>query len=46
VLVTTSPALLAVADRVVLVHGGRIVDTAPHADLVERHAAYREAVLT
>ncbi|GII28069.1 ABC transporter ATP-binding protein [Planotetraspora mira] len=45
ILVTTSPALLAVADRVVLLDGGRIADTAPHADLVERHAAYRTAVL-
>ncbi|MEU8265886.1 ABC transporter ATP-binding protein [Sphaerisporangium sp. NPDC049002] len=45
ILVTTSPALLAVADRVVLLHDGRATDTAPHADLVRRHAAYRTAVL-
>ncbi|MGV9771963.1 ATP-binding cassette domain-containing protein, partial [Streptosporangium sp. NPDC003464] len=45
ILVTTSPALLAVADRVALLDGGRVVDTAPHADLVRRHAAYRTAVL-
>ncbi|MFD1501207.1 hypothetical protein [Streptosporangium lutulentum] len=45
ILVTTSPALLAVADRVVLLDGGRITDTASHADLVRRHAAYRTAVL-
>ncbi|MEV6868893.1 ABC transporter ATP-binding protein [Streptosporangium subroseum] len=45
ILVTTSPALLAVADRVVLLDGGRITDAAPHADLVRRHAAYRTAVL-
>ncbi|GAA4572441.1 ABC transporter ATP-binding protein [Planotetraspora kaengkrachanensis] len=45
ILVTTSPALLAVADRVALLDGGRIADTGPHADLVERHAAYRTAVL-
>ncbi|MDT0344609.1 ABC transporter ATP-binding protein [Streptomyces litchfieldiae] len=46
VLVTTSPALLAVADRVVLVDDGRVVDAAPHAVLAERHPAYRAAVLT
>ncbi|WP_328794134.1 ABC transporter ATP-binding protein [Herbidospora solisilvae] len=45
ILVTTSPALLAVADRVVLLDGGRITDAAPHADLVTRNAAYRTAVL-
>ncbi|MEW2162678.1 ABC transporter ATP-binding protein [Streptomyces sp. NPDC007084] len=45
VLVTTSPALLAVADRVALVHEGRVTDTAPHAELVRRHAIYRAAVL-
>lgn len=45
-LVTTSPALLAVTDRVVLVADGRVVDTAPHARLVERHLSYRTAVLS
>ncbi|WP_424529407.1 ABC transporter ATP-binding protein [Sphaerisporangium viridialbum] len=45
ILVTTSPALLAVTDRVALLHNGRVTDTAPHADLVRRHAAYRTAVL-
>ncbi|RLL70096.1 ABC transporter ATP-binding protein [Streptomyces sp. Z26] len=46
VLVTTSPALLAVTDRVVLLDdGGRVADTAPHADLVRRHETYRAAVL-
>ncbi|MEV7967017.1 ABC transporter ATP-binding protein [Sphaerisporangium sp. NPDC088356] len=45
ILVTTSPALLAVTDRVILLHDGRVTDTAPHADLVRRHAAYRTAVL-
>ncbi|MFI1438929.1 ABC transporter ATP-binding protein [Streptomyces fructofermentans] len=45
VVVTTSPALLAVTDRVVLLDGGRITDTAPHADLMDRHATYRAAVL-
>ncbi|GAB2965728.1 ABC transporter ATP-binding protein [Streptomyces pseudoechinosporeus] len=46
VLVTTSPALLAVTDRVVLLDDGRITDTAPHTDLVRRHEAYRAAVLS
>ncbi|MFD5716325.1 ABC transporter ATP-binding protein [Streptomyces sp. NPDC127036] len=45
VLVTTSPALLAVTDRVALLHDGRVTDTAPHAELVRRHAIYRSAVL-
>ncbi|MFD6292175.1 ABC transporter ATP-binding protein [Streptomyces sp. NPDC060205] len=45
VLVTTSPALLAVTDRVVLLDGGRVADTAPHADLIARHETYRAAVL-
>ncbi|MFG2026725.1 ABC transporter ATP-binding protein [Streptomyces sp. NPDC048825] len=46
VLVTTSPALLAVTDRVVLLDDGRIADSAPHTDLVRRHEAYRAAVLS
>ncbi|MFE5140473.1 ABC transporter ATP-binding protein [Streptomyces fagopyri] len=45
VLVTTSPALLSVTDRVVLVHAGRVTDTARHAELVRRHETYRAAVL-
>ncbi|MEU8132861.1 ABC transporter ATP-binding protein [Streptodolium elevatio] len=45
IVVTTSPALLAVADRVVFLAEGRVVDTAPHADLVLRHEDYRTAVL-
>ncbi|MGW5866648.1 ABC transporter ATP-binding protein [Streptomyces sp. NPDC055239] len=45
VLVTTSPALLSVTDRVVLLDEGRVTDTAPHADLIQRHEAYRTAVL-
>ncbi|MET8860618.1 ABC transporter ATP-binding protein, partial [Streptomyces sp. NPDC004579] len=44
-LVTTSPALLSVTDRVLLIHDGRVTDTAPHADLVRRHEIYRSAVL-
>ncbi|MFB9465236.1 ABC transporter ATP-binding protein [Streptomyces cinereospinus] len=46
VLVTNSPALLAVTDRVVLVEGGRVTATGTHARLVHDRAAYRTAVLT
>lgn len=46
VLVTSSPALLAVADRVALIDGGRLSALAPHEDLVRRSADYRTAVLT
>ncbi|MEV0390134.1 ABC transporter ATP-binding protein [Nonomuraea sp. NPDC050643] len=45
IVVTTSPALLAVADRVLLLDGGRVSDAAPHADLLRRNAGYRTAVL-
>nr|WP_206442147.1 ABC transporter ATP-binding protein [Streptomyces boncukensis] len=45
VLVTTSPTLLAVTDRVALLDGGRVVDTAHHSVLVGRHETYRTAVL-
>ncbi|GAB3078163.1 ABC transporter transmembrane domain-containing protein [Nocardioides zeae] len=41
---TSSPALLAVADEVVHVVAGRVARTGTHAALLE-HAAYREAVL-
>jgi putative ABC transport system ATP-binding protein len=46
VLVTTSPTLLASADRVVLVEGGRVVATGDHAGLAATDARYREVVLT
>ncbi|MEV0318299.1 ABC transporter ATP-binding protein [Streptomyces sp. NPDC050658] len=45
VLVTTGPALLAVTDRVVLLHDGEVTDAAPHPDLIRRHETYRQAVL-
>ncbi|GAA1000950.1 ABC transporter ATP-binding protein [Acrocarpospora macrocephala] len=45
IVVTTSPALLAITDRVVLLDAGRVADAAPHADLVRRNAVYRGAVL-
>ncbi len=46
VLVTSSPALLAATDRVVLVDGGTITAEAPHEALVRDHPVYRTAVLT
>jgi putative ABC transport system ATP-binding protein len=45
-LVTNSPALLAVTDRVVLLHDGRVNATGAHEQLVHECAAYRTAVLT
>ncbi|MEV4898757.1 ABC transporter ATP-binding protein, partial [Nonomuraea sp. NPDC055795] len=45
VMVTTSPALLSAADRVLLLDGGRVADDASHADLLQRNADYRKAVL-
>ncbi|MDX3642341.1 ABC transporter ATP-binding protein [Streptomyces sp. MB09-02B] len=44
-LVTNSPALLAVADRVVLLHEGRVLATGDHERLVHERADYRTAVL-
>ncbi|MEY7971192.1 ABC transporter ATP-binding protein [Saccharomonospora xinjiangensis] len=46
ILVTTSPALLAVTDRVVLLRDGRVEKIATHADLVDTDAGYRETVLS
>ncbi|MFB4316043.1 ABC transporter transmembrane domain-containing protein [Actinomadura sp. 21ATH] len=46
IIVTSSPALLAVTDRVVLLGDGAAVDDAPHAELVRRRADYRTAVLS
>ncbi|MEV5904575.1 ABC transporter ATP-binding protein, partial [Streptomyces sp. NPDC052127] len=45
VVVTNSPALLAVADRVVLLDGGRVGAEGTHAELVQADATYRTAVL-
>ncbi|MQA07686.1 MAG: ATP-binding cassette domain-containing protein [Pseudonocardiaceae bacterium] len=45
VLVTTSPALLAVTDRVVLLDGGAISAEGEHADLVHGNERYRTTVL-
>ena len=44
-LITTSPALLAVADRVVVLDDGVIRADGTHGDLVAGDAAYREVVL-
>lgn len=46
VLVTNSPALLSVTDRVVLLEDGQVTDIASHADLIHRHETYRAAVLS
>ena len=45
VLLTTSPALLAVTDRVVLVHAGAAAATGTHAELLHGDERYRAAVL-
>ncbi|MGQ0776579.1 MAG: ABC transporter ATP-binding protein [Pseudonocardiales bacterium] len=45
ILVTTSPPLLAVADRVVLLVDGVVAAQGTHAELIGSCAAYREAVL-
>ncbi|MET7293057.1 ABC transporter ATP-binding protein [Streptomyces griseoloalbus] len=45
VLVTTSPALLAVTDRVVVLDGGTVTADGRHAELVAADPAYRAAVL-
>ncbi|MGB3485050.1 MAG: ABC transporter ATP-binding protein [Mycobacterium sp.] len=44
VIFTSSPALLAIADRVVLLADGRIEAVGPHHDLIVTHADYRERV--
>ena len=45
VLVTTSPALLAAADRVVMLLHGTVAAQGSHTGLVRSSPAYREAVL-
>jgi len=44
-IVTTSPALLAVTDRVVVLRDGEIVATGTHASLAAVDPGYRAAVL-
>ncbi|MEV7319546.1 ABC transporter ATP-binding protein [Streptomyces sp. NPDC093970] len=46
VVVTNSPALLAVTDRVVFLDGGRVGAEGTHAELALTHETYRTAVLT
>lgn len=46
VLVTASPVLLAVTDRVVLIEDGRVDADGSHADLLRTDARYRELVLS
>ncbi len=45
IMVTTSPALLAVTDRVVVLDGGTVTVEGKHADLVHEHDSYRATVL-
>jgi putative ABC transport system ATP-binding protein len=44
-LVTTSPALLAVTDRVVVIEGGTVTATGTHPELSTTDTRYQEAVL-
>ena len=46
ILVTTSPALLAATDEVVVIDGGRVGDRGTHADLLRRNPAYAALVLS
>ncbi|WP_026240157.1 ABC transporter transmembrane domain-containing protein [Parafrankia discariae] len=46
VLVATSPALLAVTDRVVVVDGGTVTAQGTHSDLLGGDSVYRAAVLS
>lgn len=43
--VTSSPALLAVSDRVIVIADGIVADSGRHDALLRRNATYREAVL-
>ena len=43
--IASSPALLAVCDRVLVLRGGEIVASGTHAELAHEDATYREAVL-
>ncbi|MEV6369014.1 ABC transporter ATP-binding protein [Micromonospora musae] len=45
VLVTSSPALLAVTDRVVVLRDGAVSSSGTHAELIAGDAGYRETVL-
>jgi putative ABC transport system ATP-binding protein len=45
VVVTSSPAILGLADRVLVVDGGRVIRESTHADLAHDDERYREQVL-
>jgi putative ABC transport system ATP-binding protein len=45
IMLTTSPALLAAADRVVMLDGGTLTASGTHAELLHSDATYRTAVL-
>lgn len=45
-LVSTSPSLLAVTDRVIFIEDGRVVSANGHAELLETRADYQELVLS
>ncbi|MBQ1020208.1 ABC transporter ATP-binding protein [Micromonospora sp. D93] len=45
ILITASPALLAVTDRVIVVHDGTVRTDGAHGDLVAEDDTYRETVL-
>jgi putative ABC transport system ATP-binding protein len=42
---TTSPALLAASDHVIVIADGAVADSGAHGELLRRNAAYRAAVL-
>ena len=44
VVLTSSPALLAAADRVILIRDGRVQSQGTHGDMVDEHADYRDLV--
>jgi putative ABC transport system ATP-binding protein len=46
IMVTTSPVLLAVTDRVVVLDGGTVTVEGGHADLIREHDSYRAVVLS
>lgn len=46
IVITSSPALLAAADRVVLIAAGRVAASGSHTRLLHEHERYRTAVLS
>jgi putative ABC transport system ATP-binding protein len=43
---TTSPALLAITDRVIFIENGRVVSDSGHSDMLKTRAEYQELVLS